>query len=134
MLKNELNEKTRYLRAHLKRAGFDIGKGHRSIIPIYIRDDREFKQMEKLLIEYDIYTVAIQYPIVKAGISRFIEFITQLPRFGRTGREINPNPSATLDVLIVEIVFYAIVKFAAVIIKKRQDLSVLPNGNPIMDR
>ncbi|WP_340642450.1 aminotransferase class I/II-fold pyridoxal phosphate-dependent enzyme [Photobacterium damselae] len=70
-LRNELKEKTAYLRSRLRTANFDIGSSSSSIIPVYISDDALLKQMENALIKNGIYTVAIQYPIVKAHTSRF---------------------------------------------------------------
>ncbi|MGR5283504.1 aminotransferase class I/II-fold pyridoxal phosphate-dependent enzyme [Photobacterium damselae] len=71
ILRDELREKTAYLRSQLRIAKFNIGSGNSSIIPVYISDDILLKQMENALIQNGIYTVAIQYPIVKANTSRF---------------------------------------------------------------
>ena len=70
-ISQSLKAKTTYLRHKLKISGFDIGDNQTSIIPVYINDHMLLKKMEKELINNNIYTVAIQYPIVDISKSRF---------------------------------------------------------------
>lgn len=63
--------KTHYLRQKLMEAGFDVGESKSPIIPVYIRDSVALKEMEKELFERGIFTIAIQYPVVKHSESRF---------------------------------------------------------------
>jgi glycine C-acetyltransferase len=63
--------KTRYLRKKLENLGFDLGQSKSPIVPVYIRDSNILKTMERELYEKGIFTIAIQYPIVKANQGRF---------------------------------------------------------------
>ena len=63
--------KTHYLRQRLLDLGFDIGKSESPVIPVYIRDSDILKKMEKELYKQGVFTIAIQYPIVKVSEVRF---------------------------------------------------------------
>ena len=63
--------KTHYLRQRLLDLGFDIGKSQSPVLPLYVRDSDILKKMEKELYKQGIFTIAIQYPIVKASEVRF---------------------------------------------------------------
>ena len=64
-------KKTHYLRGKLLDLGFDLGKSESPIIPLYVRNPEILKAMEKELYEEGIFTIAIQYPVVKASEVRF---------------------------------------------------------------
>ena len=64
-------DKTNYLRQKLLNLGFDIGKSESPIVPLFVRDSAVLKKMEKELYERGIFTIAIQYPVVKASEVRF---------------------------------------------------------------
>ena len=63
--------KTHYLRQRLLDLGFDIGKSESPVIPVYVRDSDILKKMEKELYKQGVFTIAIQYPIVKVSEVRF---------------------------------------------------------------
>lgn len=64
-------QKTNYLRQQLIDFDFDVGESKSPIIPVYVRDPKVLKKMEKELFEQGIFTLAVQYPIVKASEGRF---------------------------------------------------------------
>ena len=64
-------DKTHYLRQKLVDLGFDIGKSESPIVPLFVRDSDILKKMEKELYEEGVFTIAIQYPVVKASEVRF---------------------------------------------------------------
>ncbi len=64
-------KKTIYFRNKLIDLGFDIGNSSSPIVPVYVREPQILKLMEKNLFEQGIFTIAIQYPIVKASEGRF---------------------------------------------------------------
>lgn len=68
---SSLWNKTHYLRQKLSTLGFDLGQSQSPIVPVYVRDAKILKSMEKELFEEGIFTVAIQFPIVKASEGRF---------------------------------------------------------------
>ena len=64
-------DKTHYLRGNLVDLGFDIGNSESPIVPLFVRDSEVLKMMEKELYEEGVFTIAIQYPVVKASEVRF---------------------------------------------------------------
>ena len=64
-------DKTNYLRNKLIDFGFDVGHSSSPIVPVYVRDSEILKKMEKELFERGIFTIAIQYPVVKPSEVRF---------------------------------------------------------------
>lgn len=68
---DELWGKVAYFREKALLAGFDIGSGESPIIPVYIRNSKTLKQMEKDLFDNGVFTLAIQYPVVKKSEVRF---------------------------------------------------------------
>lgn len=67
--KNILENKVKYFRQLLVEKNFKTG-GSGAIVPVYVDDDK-LKFFEKELFDNNIYTVAIQYPIVALGMARF---------------------------------------------------------------
>ncbi len=63
--------KTHYLRQQLTGLGFDLGHSKSPIVPVYVRDPQILKAMESELFEHGVFTIAIQYPVVKASEGRF---------------------------------------------------------------
>ena len=63
--------KTHYFRKQLLQLGFDLGQSQSPIVPVYVRDPKILKEMEQALFEQGIFTVAVQYPAVKASEVRF---------------------------------------------------------------
>lgn len=64
-------EKTAYLRKQLIDLGFDVGESESPIVPVFIRDSDILKKMEEELYDQGIFTIAIQYPVVKESEVRF---------------------------------------------------------------
>ncbi len=61
----KLNENADYVRAELRRLGFDIGHSETSIVPIYIREDlRTIFMWKELLDEHGVYT----NPFISPGV------------------------------------------------------------------
>jgi len=64
-------EKTNYFRKKLVKLGFDVGKSVNPIVPVFVRDYKILKLMERELFENKVFVVAISYPAVGTLEGRF---------------------------------------------------------------
>lgn len=63
-----LRESFAYVRAELRRLGFDVGKAEAAVLPIYVRDDvRTVTMWKSLLDDHGIYTIPAITPGVAPG-------------------------------------------------------------------
>ncbi|MDY0394321.1 glycine C-acetyltransferase [Virgibacillus halophilus] len=74
MESSELNEKLwengRYLKAGLKKLGFDIGDSETPITPCIIGEEKAAQEFSKRLIEAGVYAKSIVFPTVPRGTGR----------------------------------------------------------------
>jgi glycine C-acetyltransferase len=69
-LRECLRENTRYFRAQMVDAGFDIKPGSHPIVPIMFYDAILAQRMAQCLLAEGIYVVAFSYPVVPQGQAR----------------------------------------------------------------
>jgi glycine C-acetyltransferase len=69
-LRNVLKENTRYFRAKMEAAGFDIKPGVHPIVPVMIHDAKQAQAMAEGLLEEGIYVTGFFYPVVPQGQAR----------------------------------------------------------------
>ncbi|WP_062351348.1 glycine C-acetyltransferase [Bacillus kwashiorkori] len=69
-LHDKLWENGRYLKAGLKRLGFDIGQSETPITPCIIGDEMTTQQFSKRLYEEGVYAKSIVFPTVPKGTGR----------------------------------------------------------------
>ncbi len=69
-LRNVLKENTRYFRAQMEAAGFDIKPGVHPIVPVMIHDAKKAQAMAEGLLEEGIYVTGFFYPVVPQGQAR----------------------------------------------------------------
>ncbi len=69
-LNEKLWENGNYLKAGLKKIGFDIGNSETPITPCIIGDERQSQQFSKRLYEEGVYAKAIVFPTVPKGTGR----------------------------------------------------------------
>ncbi|MEM9327938.1 MAG: glycine C-acetyltransferase [Bacteroidota bacterium] len=69
-LRDKLEENTRYFRAQMTAAGFDIKPGDSAIVPIMLYDAVLSQQMAAQLLERGIYVIGFYYPVVPKGQAR----------------------------------------------------------------
>jgi glycine C-acetyltransferase len=69
-LRDRLHENTRYLRARLEDAGFDLKPGAHPIIPVMLYDAGLAQRMAAELYAAGIYVVGFSYPVVPRGEAR----------------------------------------------------------------
>ncbi len=69
-LRDRLEENTRYYRALLTEAGFDIIEGVHPIVPIMLYDERRAAEMARRMMQKGVYVVAFSYPVVPKGKAR----------------------------------------------------------------
>ncbi len=69
-LREQLFDNTRYFRAGLERAGFDVKPGEHPIIPVMLGDAALAGRMANRLLELGIYVIGFSYPVVPKGQAR----------------------------------------------------------------
>lgn len=65
-----LKENTRYFRAGLEKAGFDLVPGNHPIIPVMLGDAALAKEMSNRLLDEGIYVIGFSFPVVPKGKAR----------------------------------------------------------------
>ena len=69
-LRDRLGNLTRYHRAKLKAAGFDVVEGTHPIVPIMFYDERKASDVARRVQEAGVYAVGFTYPVVPKGRAR----------------------------------------------------------------
>jgi len=69
-LRDRLEESTRYFRAAITEAGFDVKPGEHPIVPIMLYDEKRAVEMARLLLEEGIYVIGFSFPVVPRGQAR----------------------------------------------------------------
>lgn len=69
-LRDKLEENTKYFRAKMTEAGFDIKPGEHPITPVMLYDAKLSQQMADKLLERGIYVIGFYYPVVPKGEAR----------------------------------------------------------------
>ena len=69
-LRDKLEDNTKYYRALLKEANFDIIDSVHPIVPIMLYDERTAGEMARRMMEKGVYVVAFSYPVVPKGQAR----------------------------------------------------------------
>ncbi|WP_374662443.1 glycine C-acetyltransferase [Inhella sp.] len=70
MLRDKLEDNTRFWRAGLTAAGFDIKPGSHPIVPVMVYDAVKAQQLSARLLELGVYAVGFFYPVVPQGQAR----------------------------------------------------------------
>jgi glycine C-acetyltransferase len=98
-LRERLQENTRYFRAQMTRAGFNVLPGEHPIVPVMFGDAVVASRMAEALLGKGVYVVAFSYPVVPQGKARIrtqisaahtrqeIEFAIE--KFSEAKRELN---------------------------------------------
>ena len=69
-LRDRLHDNTRYFRARMTAAGFDIKPGTHPIVPVMLYDARVAQSMAEELLNNGIYVIGFSYPVVPKGEAR----------------------------------------------------------------
>jgi len=69
-LRDKLEENTKYFRAQMTAAGFDIKPGEHAIVPVMLYDAPLAQKMADALLERGIYVIGFFYPVVPKGQAR----------------------------------------------------------------
>jgi len=69
-LRDKLADNTRYFRAAITRAGFDIKPGEHPIVPIMVHEATQAQQLAARLLELGVYVVGFFFPVVPKGQAR----------------------------------------------------------------
>jgi glycine C-acetyltransferase len=69
-LRDKLEENTKYFKAGIKAAGFDIKDGESAIVPVMLYDAALSQKFADALLEEGIYVIGFFYPVVPKGEAR----------------------------------------------------------------
>ncbi len=69
-LRDKLEENTKYFRAKMTEAGFDMKPGEHPIVPVMLYDAVLSQKMSERLLEKGIYVIGFYYPVVPKGQAR----------------------------------------------------------------
>ncbi len=69
-LRDKLEENTKYFRAEMTKAGFDIKPGEHPIVPIMLYEAPLAQQFAEKLLQEGIYVIGFFYPVVAKGQAR----------------------------------------------------------------
>jgi glycine C-acetyltransferase len=69
-LRDRLEANTRYFRAAMTRAGFDIVPGEHPIVPIMLGDAALAGQMAERMLDEGVYVIGFSFPVVPQGKAR----------------------------------------------------------------
>ncbi|RKZ99219.1 MAG: glycine C-acetyltransferase [Gammaproteobacteria bacterium] len=69
-MRDHLEENTRYFRAGMKQAGFDIAAGDHPIVPVMLGDAVLAQKMSQKLLKHGIYAIGFFFPVVAKGKAR----------------------------------------------------------------
>jgi glycine C-acetyltransferase len=69
-LRDRLEENTRYFRAQITAAGFEIRPGEHPIVPIMLGDAKLASEMASEMLSEGIYVIGFSYPVVPMGKAR----------------------------------------------------------------
>ncbi|MES9967676.1 MAG: glycine C-acetyltransferase, partial [Sedimenticola sp.] len=69
-LRDRLMENTRYFRAGMRAAGFNIDDGEHPIVPVMLGDATLAQEMSKRLLEQGVYAIGFFFPVVPKGKAR----------------------------------------------------------------
>ena len=88
-LRDKLEDNTKYFRAEMEKAGFDIKPGTHAIVPIMLYDAVLSQQMAAKLLEKGIYVIGFYYPVVPKGQARIRVQISAVHDKNHLDRAIN---------------------------------------------
>jgi glycine C-acetyltransferase len=98
-LRDKLEENTKYFRAKMKEAGFDIKQGVHAIVPVMLYDAKLSQIMADKLLAEGIYVIGFFFPVVPKGQARIRVQISAghsradldkaISAFTKTGKELN---------------------------------------------
>jgi glycine C-acetyltransferase len=98
-LRDKLEENTKYFRAKMEEAGFDIKKGMHAIVPVMLYDAKLSQIMADKLLAEGIYVIGFFFPVVPKGQARIRVQISAghsledldkaISAFTKIGKELN---------------------------------------------
>lgn len=69
-LRDQLEESTRYFRAQMTAAGFNIAPGDHPIVPVMLGDAALASRVADAMLERGVYVIGFSYPVVPQGKAR----------------------------------------------------------------
>ncbi len=97
-LRDKLENNTKYFRAAMNKAGFDIIPGETPIVPVMLYDAKLSQEFARRLLEEGIYVIGFFYPVVPKGKARIrvqlsaaheqVHLEAAVDAFTRVGKEL----------------------------------------------
>ena len=101
-LRDKLEQNTRYFRARMTDAGFDIKPGQHPIVPVMLYEAPLAQEFAARLLDEGIYVIGFFYPVVPQGEARIRVQVSAahetghldraVEAFGKVGRELGVLP------------------------------------------
>jgi glycine C-acetyltransferase len=98
-LRDKLEDNTKYFRAKMSAAGFEIKEGVHPIVPVMLYDAKLAKEMSEKLLAEGIYVIGFFFPVVPQGQARirvqisaahnFEQINKAISAFSKVGKELN---------------------------------------------
>jgi glycine C-acetyltransferase len=98
-LRDKLEENTKYFRAKMSAAGFEIKEGVHPIVPVMLYDAKLAQEMSEKLLAEGIYVIGFFFPVVPQGQARirvqisaahnFEQINKAISAFSKVGKELN---------------------------------------------
>ena len=87
-LRDKLEENTKYFRAKMTAAGFDIKQGIHPIVPVMLYDAKLAQEMSEKLLTEGIYVIGFFFPVVAEGQARIRVQISAAHNFEQLNKAI----------------------------------------------
>tara|TARA_B100001250_G_C19799508_1_gene790315 strand:+ start:1522 stop:2709 length:1188 start_codon:yes stop_codon:yes gene_type:complete len=99
VLRDKLEQNTKYFRKKMTDLGFDIKQGHHPIVPVMLYDAKLSQEMAKRLLDKGVYVVGFFYPVVPKDLARIRVQLSSshttdqlnfaIKAFSEVGRDLN---------------------------------------------
>ncbi|MFC2125780.1 glycine C-acetyltransferase [Bacteroidota bacterium] len=101
-LRDKLEENTKYFRAEMAKAGFDIKPGDHPIVPIMLYNAVLSQQMAAKLLEKGIYVIGFYYPVVPKDQARIRVQISALHEKEQLDRAIDAFKKVGKELKVIQ--------------------------------
>lgn len=101
-LRDKLEVNTKYFRAEMTAAGFDIVKGTHPIVPIMLYDAKIAQNFAKLLLEEGIYVIGFFFPVVPKGKARIRVQLSAAHELDQIKKAVNAFVKVGKDLKVIK--------------------------------
>lgn len=101
-LRDKLEVNTKYFRAEMTAAGFDIVDGTHPIVPIMLYDAKIAQNFAKLLLEEGIYVIGFFFPVVPKGKARIRVQLSAAHELDQIKKAVNAFVKVGKDLKVIK--------------------------------